>query len=116
MSLSSLISRLTGGSSVPALEHDAFEKACLAGECHVIDVRETHEYNIEHIPNAINHPLSAFDPSRLPKDKPVVLVCQSGMRSGKALALAHAAGRGDVRHYQPGTSGWKARGGALAMR
>jgi rhodanese-related sulfurtransferase len=115
MSLSSLISRLTSGSSVPALEHDAFQKACLAGECHIVDVREPHEYGAGHIPGAINHPLSGFDPSRLPSDKPVVIVCMSGLRSRKALQLAQAFGRTDVRHYPPGTSGWKARGGALAV-
>jgi rhodanese-related sulfurtransferase len=113
MSLATLISRLFGGSSVPALDHETFRKSCLANECHVIDVRETHEYGAGHIPGAVNHPLSRFDPSRLPSDKPVVLVCMSGMRSGKALRIAHAAGRADVRHYQPGTGGWKARGGPL---
>ena len=113
MSLTSLISRLIGAGGAPALEHDAFHKACLAGECHVIDVREAHEYSAGHIPNAINHPLSRFDPSRLPSDKAVVLVCMSGMRSGKALRQAHAAGRKDIQHYRHGTGGWKARGGAL---
>ena len=115
MSLSSLISRLTGGASVPALEHDAFQKACLAGDCHVIDVREGHEHASGHIPNAVNHPLSRFDPAQLPTDKPVVLVCLSGARSARALQLAHAAGRSDVTHYPPGTAGWKGRGGAIVM-
>jgi rhodanese-related sulfurtransferase len=115
MSLASLISRLTGASSVPALEHDAFQKACLAGDCHVIDVRETHEHASGHIPGAVNHPLSRFDPAQLPTDKPVVLVCLSGARSARALNLAHSAGRTDVKHYPPGTAGWKGRGGAIVM-
>jgi rhodanese-related sulfurtransferase len=114
MSLSSIMSFLKGGASAPALEHRDFERACMAGECHVVDVREPNEYSAGHVPGAINHPLSGFDPSRLPNDKPVVLLCQSGMRSGKALVLAHNAGRGDVRHYPAGTSGWKANGGAIA--
>ena len=115
MSLSNLISRLTGGASVPAMEHDAFQKACLSGECHVIDVREAHEHASGHIPNAVNHPLSRFDPAQLPRDKAVVLVCLSGALSARALQLAHAAGRSDVTHYPPGTAGWKGRGGAIAM-
>jgi rhodanese-related sulfurtransferase len=115
MSISSLISKLTGGTSVPAIEHDAFQEACLAKACHVIDVRETHEYAAGHIPHAVNHPLSSFDVSSLPADKPVVLVCQAGGRSARALQAAHAAGRTDIVHYAPGTGGWKARGGAIVL-
>ena len=115
MSLASLITRLTGGASVPALEHDAFQKACVSRKCQVIDVSEAHEHASSHIPNAVNHPLSRCDPAQLPTDKPVVLVCLSGARSARALQLAHAAGRSDVTHYPPGTAGWKGHGGAIVM-
>ena len=115
MSISSLISKLSGGNSVPAIEHDALQAACLAKSCHVIDVREPHEYAAGHIPTAVNHPLSSFDVARLPADKPVVLVCQAGGRSARALQAAHAAGRTDIVHYAPGTGGWKARGGAIVL-
>lgn len=115
MSLSSLVSRLFGGTSVPALEHDEFCQLLESGACHVIDVREPHEYAAGRIPGAVNHPLSSFDPARLPTDKPVVLVCQAGGRSARALAAAKAAGHVDINHYAPGTGGWRARGGAIAM-
>lgn len=115
MSLASLIARLTGSTSVPAIEHEHFQQACLAGECHVVDVREPHEYSAGHIPSAINHPLSSFDPSKLPTGKPVVLVCQAGSRSARALQAAIAHGRQDVAHYPHGTGGWRARGGSIAM-
>jgi rhodanese-related sulfurtransferase len=113
MSLMSMLSRLAGSTSVPAIDHDAFEKACREGQCCVIDVREPHEFAAGHIPNAINHPLSQFDPSQLPKDKPVVLVCQAGGRSARALQQAHAAGRTDIIHYAGGTGGWRAKGGPV---
>lgn len=115
MSLKDFIARLKGGVSVPALEHDVFEKACLAGDCHVIDVRERHEYAAGHIPNALNHPLSSFDPAKLPSDKPVVIVCLSGARSARAVQQAQAAGLTELTHYTPGTAGWKARGGRLEI-
>lgn len=114
MSLASLIARLTGSASVPAIEHEQLQRACLAGDCHVIDVREPHEYRSGHIPNAVNHPLSSFDPASLPNDKPVVLVCQAGGRSARALRAALAHGCTDVAHYPPGTGGWRARGGPVA--
>ena len=39
-----------------------------------------------------------------------MLVCQAGGRSLKALNAALAAGVADIRHYAPGTGGWRARG------
>lgn len=114
-SLHDLARRLRSDVSVPAIEHETLEKACLAGDCHVIDVREPHEYTAGHLPGAVNHPLSSFDPAALPADKPVVLVCQAGGRSARAMQAAHGAGRADVIHYQPGTGGWKARGGRIEV-
>ena len=111
---SKLMSALKGSASITALEHDLFADAALQGECHVIDVREPHEFAAGRIPGAQNLPLSsAFDPARLPKDKPVVLVCQAGGRSARALDAAHKAGRTDVVHYAPGTTGWIGRGGKV---
>ena len=115
MSLSTLISKLLGGTSAPAIEHEQLQEACLAGHCHVVDVREPHEYQAGHIPGAINQPLSTFDPASLPTDKPVVLVCQAGSRSARALQAALTHGHNQVVHYPHGTSGWRARGGAIAM-
>jgi rhodanese-related sulfurtransferase len=111
---SKLKSALKGSASITALEHDLFAELALQGHCHVIDVREPHEFAAGRIPGAQNVPLSsAFDPARLPKDKPVVLVCQAGGRSARALDAAHRAGRTDVVHYAPGTAGWIGRGGKV---
>ena len=111
--LAKLLSMLKGSAGAPAIEHDLFVEAAMNGQCHVIDVREPHEFAAGRIVNAKNHPLSAFDPSKLPNDKPVVLVCQAGGRSARALQAAHAAGRTDIVHYAPGTGGWIARGGKV---
>lgn len=113
MSIASLISRLFSSSSVPAIEHVDMQKAVESSECHIVDVREVNEYQAGHIPGAKNHPLSSFDPTKLPKDKPVILVCQAGGRSARALSAAMAAGHKDIAHYPPGTGGWRMRGGAV---
>lgn len=115
MSFASLISKLLGSSSVPAIEHEDMQRAVESGECHIVDVREVHEYDAGHIPGAKNHPLSTFDPTKLPTDKPVILVCQAGGRSARALGAAMAAGHQQIAHYAPGTGGWRMRGGAIAM-
>ena len=81
----------------------------------MVDVREPHEFAVGHIPNALNLPLSSFDPKELPQDKPVVLICQAGARSKNALNRARAAGRDDVRHYAGGMNGWRIQGGDVTL-
>lgn len=112
MSLASLLSRF-GGGAPPSIEHEEFTGVVGSKDCVVVDVREPHEYAIGHIPGAINLPLSRFAPRELPRGKRVILVCQAGGRSAKALQQALGAGLTDVCHYAPGTSGWRNRGGAL---
>lgn len=111
--LSGFLNRFTGSVSVPAIEHDELVTAQQAQSCLVVDVREPHEFKGGHIPGAVNHPLSQFDPASLAQGKPVILICQAGGRSATALRRALAAGRQDVRHYAGGMSGWRARGGAV---
>lgn len=113
MSFSNLIAKLLGSSSVPAIEQEDMQRAVESGDCHIVDVREVNEYEAGHIPGAKNHPLSSFDPSKLPQDKPVILVCQAGGRSARALSAAMEAGHKDIAHYAPGTGGWRMRGGAV---
>ncbi|QGM97179.1 rhodanese-like domain-containing protein [Methylocystis parvus] len=112
--LSGLMSKLMGGGGKepPTIEHDDFARVVKEGACAIIDVREPHEYAAGHVPGAKNLPLSQFNPSQLPKGQ-CVIICQAGGRSAKALGQAIAAGRKDVRHYAPGTGGWRARGGAV---
>ena len=114
MSLSSLLSRLSGG-GVPTIDHDAFAQAVASKSSAIVDVREPHEYAAGHIPGAINLPLSRFSPGQLPSGKPIVLVCQAGGRSAKAMGAAVAAGVKDIRHYPGGTGGWRALGEAVEI-
>lgn len=56
-------------------------------------------------------PLSLFEPAMLPQDKPVILICQSGVRSAQVRrACQTIAG---VVHYGPGITGWSNHGGTL---
>jgi rhodanese-related sulfurtransferase len=56
-----------------------------AREVAVIDVREPMEYASGHISGSLNIPLSRISQADLPRG-PLVLVCQSGNRSAKALS------------------------------
>ena len=53
----------------------------------IIDVREAREFASEHIPGAQLMPLSSFKPSNLPRTKKIVIYCQSGIRSDKAMRI-----------------------------
>ena len=111
--LSGLLKKFAGSTSVAAIDHDELVQAHREKSCTIVDVREPHEFGRGHIPGALNHPLSQFNPARLAQDKPVVLICQAGGRSATALRRALAAGHQKVRHYPGGMSGWRSRGGPV---
>ena len=103
------------GSDGGAVSLEDFHAAVEVGACVVVDVREPHEFAVGRIPGATNLPLSSFDPEDLPKGRPIVLVCQAGARSARALQVAVAAGVTDIRHYPGGTGAWRAQGGDLEI-
>ena len=86
----------------------ALKQALDRNESLLVDVREPGEFAREHIAGAQSLPLSSFDPMRLPRDRRIVLCCQTGARSSRALAQLEAAGIHDVAHLDGGLSAWKA--------
>ena len=104
MSLGGILSKF-GGGSTPTIDHADFTRVVAEKSRAIVDVREPQEYAAGHVPGAINLPLSRFSPAQLPKGKHVVLICQAGGRSAKALQQALDAGIGDICHYAPGTGG-----------
>ena len=105
----------SGAAGSNDIDLESFAKAVEAGEVAVVDVREPHEFAAGHIPDAVNLPMSRFDPQEIPSGKPVVLVCQAGGRSRHALQRAQAAGLSDVRHYPGGMSQWRMHGGDVTV-
>jgi rhodanese-related sulfurtransferase len=112
MILSKLFGR--GHDSAPShvVAFDDLRRDLDAGACVLVDVREPGEFRTGHVPGSHNLPLSRFDAASLPKDKKVVLICQSGMRSGTALTQARKSGHPDVAHFAGGVSKWRSHGGA----
>jgi rhodanese-related sulfurtransferase len=62
------------------------------GEALLIDVREPEEWAAGHAPWAEPLPLSQVTPDSVPQDRPVIAICRSGNRSGKAADALAAAG------------------------
>ena len=77
----------------------------------VIDVCEAHEFEAGHVGGAKNIPLSQLE-QKLPttvknKALPVILVCQSGARSGRAVGIAKKLGYEQAQSLNGGLNAWK---------
>jgi rhodanese-related sulfurtransferase len=78
----------------------------------LVDVREVEEFEQGHIPGAVNIPLNDV-PARINEittEKPVVLVCSRGSRSGMAAEFLEGHGYRDLYNLVDGTLGWMMRG------
>jgi rhodanese-related sulfurtransferase len=75
----------------------------------VVDVREPDEWNEGHIAGARLIPLGqlAAHVDELPKDQDIVLVCHSGMRSGRATAMLRGAGFDRAVNMTGGMEAWE---------
>ncbi|MDH3706186.1 MAG: rhodanese-like domain-containing protein [Acidimicrobiia bacterium] len=72
--------------------------AAVGGDGQLVDVREPHEVANGTLPGARNIPLGEL-PIRIDEldpDRPVVLLCRSGVRSTQAAELLTDEGFGDV--------------------
>ena len=77
----------------------------------VVDVCEPDEFASGHVVGAKNIPLSALDAklAGAVKNKalPLILVCQSGARSGRAVHIAKKLGYQQAQSLGGGMSAWK---------
>lgn len=73
-----------------------------------IDVRTPEEYRGNHRPQFKNIPLSELPrkTNNLDKNKEVVVICQSGMRSVKAAKLLKKKGFKEISNVKGGMSAW----------
>jgi SulP family sulfate permease len=78
----------------------------------IVDVREEREYLTGHIPGAELMPLRHIieDAERLPRDRPILLVCRSGRRSTRAMHWLIGLGFSEVANLKGGLLSWKAMG------
>jgi rhodanese-related sulfurtransferase len=80
----------------------------------VIDVRDPGEYGAGHILGAKNLPLSRVDAgaelAAKRKDRPLIVYCDTGNRSGKAAAALKALGYTRVLNLSGGLGAWQQAG------
>ncbi len=78
----------------------------------IIDVREPDEFAALHIPNARSLPLGVLwaRASTIPRDRPVVVYCTSGLRAEIAAHELFKLGITNVRYLGGGLSAWQKAG------
>ncbi|MBI5667721.1 MAG: rhodanese-like domain-containing protein [Chloroflexi bacterium] len=90
------------------IDIDTYRDRFEPGDHMLVDVRELEEWVMGHIPGAVHIPLDDL-PARvneIPTDKPVVIVCASGVRSLYGASFLAEAGYMDVYSLDDGTFGW----------
>lgn len=100
---------------------DAFEaKELIAStpDLVILDVRKDGEYRSGHLPRAqhVPHGLMAARAPRLDPEKPYLLYCKSGARSGKAATALTKAGFRRVYKLHGGVTAWQGLGFPLVKR
>lgn len=80
---------------------------------YIVDARDAAQYAKEHIPGAVNIEWRQAVARRgeLPRDRMVVLYCNSGSLSAQAVFALRLLGYDNVKVLQDGIDGWKAKGG-----
>lgn len=77
-----------------------------------IDVRPAASYTADHLPGALNAPfvgtsLDATSLAGIPRDRPILVYCDGGYRSRRALPSLREAGFGSIYHLHRGLMSWK---------
>ena len=82
----------------------------------LLDVRERNEWNLGHLPNAMHLARGSMETkieALVPRDKHIVIYCQSGNRSAFAADTLQQMGYDDVASMSRGIIGWVDDGGEV---
>ena len=83
-----------------------------AGRPLLVDVRERDEFTARRAVGAVLLPISEFVArhEELPRDRPLLMICESGSRSMSATMFLLQRGWSDVRNVDGGTQAWAMAG------
>lgn len=90
--------------SIPELKNEMNNK-----NIQMIDVRTIGEFKQYHIPGFKNIPLQmlAQEVNKLKKDEPIIVICQSGMRSQRASKILKKLGFNNIMNVKGGVAAWR---------
>ncbi|RJS60458.1 MBL fold metallo-hydrolase [Bacillus sp. PK3_68] len=86
-------------------------------DVYVVDIRQQGEWEAGHIPTAHHYMLGYLEEeaANLPKDKKIIVHCQSGARSAIGTSLLQAKGFKNVENMASGFAGWKKENGPIVQ-
>lgn len=84
-------------------------RAAGAGEALLLDVREPHEWEQVHAPQAVHVPMGELRQDSVPRGRPVLTICHLGGRSAAVAQALEQLGY-DVRNVTGGMDAWEAAG------
>jgi hydroxyacylglutathione hydrolase len=98
--------------TVEPMELDELERLLVGGRVEVVDVREAHERDAGYIPGSRHIPYRVIGEfvADLPRDRPIVTICESGARAGVAASVLDAAGVKARPVLHGGLDEWTRRG------
>ena len=106
-----LVRRTTGG---PWVNTTQATQLINREDAFVLDVREPNEFAAGHVLGAKNVPLARLDASGAElakkKERPIIVYCESGERSAKALAALKKHGYTRVANLSGGIGAWQQAG------
>jgi hydroxyacylglutathione hydrolase len=78
----------------------------------LVDVRGEEEWSAGHIPGSVNLPLAELENrlSELPRNRSIIVHCQTGSRAAIGASLLRARGYPDVRLFSGGFAAWTGAG------
>jgi hydroxyacylglutathione hydrolase len=78
----------------------------------LLDVRSEEEWKSGHAPESLNLPIGGLDQrlDKIPRNRPIIVHCQTGARAAIAASLLKARGFTDVRMFPGGFAEWQAAG------
>ena len=78
------------------------------GNIYIVDVRRKDEFQKAHIRNAKNIPINEFTNrlNKIPKKMDVLVYCETGSRSIRAVRYLEVAGHERILHMHQGLRGW----------
>ena len=105
-----LMSSCTIGQTKNDIELAEFEKKMASEKYLLVDVRTAEEFSDGHIEGALNidyfSATFSDEISNIGLEKPVLVYCRSGNRSGKSMKIMYDLGFKEVYNLEGGIKGW----------
>lgn len=94
--------------TIPSLDVHAFRQLSSTGNFHLLDVRESHEVEIDHL-GGQHIPLGELKSriEEVPDTRPLIVHCQSGKRSAQAIAVLQELGLTNLYNLEGGLNAYR---------